>query len=146
MKREFVIILIVCAIAVGLGLRTLSAQEADKTVAQGVYTEAQAARGAQVMQNYGCRNCHGAQLEGGPEEEPPLWGEQFVTAWAGRKLDELAEKITTMPANADPGYQVKPEAAPDVVAYLLQANGYPAGAAELPADPKVLKRITIVAP
>jgi S-disulfanyl-L-cysteine oxidoreductase SoxD len=99
-----------------------------------------------VVENYGCRNCHGAQLEGGPEEEPPLWGEQFVSAWSGRKLDELAEKITTMPANADPGYQVKPAAAPDVVAYLLQANGYPAGAAELPADPKVLKRITIVAP
>ena len=145
MKKAFIIgILSACGLVATMS--ALPLQEAEQTIAQGVYTAAQADRGAQVVQNYGCRNCHGATLEGGAEEEPPLWGEEFTTSWGGRKLDELAEKITTMPANADPAYQVKMAGAVDVVAYLLRANGYPEGKAELPADPKALKRITFVAP
>ena len=100
----------------------------------------------QIVQDYGCRNCHGGQLEGGADEQPPLVSEEFVASWSGRKLDELAEKITTMPADRDAPYQVKPAAAPDVIAYLLRSNGYPEGKTELPADASVLKRITIVAP
>ncbi len=70
-----------------------------------------------------------------------------MTVWTGRKLDELAEKITTMPADQGEAYHVKPGAAPDVVAYLLRANGHPsAGTSELSADPKALKLIEIVAP
>jgi hypothetical protein len=134
-----------CAIAASFGYSGLPAQEARKTV-DGVYTAAQAERGMQVVENFGCRNCHGTYLEGGPEEEPALVGEQFVPVWAGRKLDELAEKITMMPANQEPQYQVKHAAAVDVVAYLLRENGYPAGKADLPADPRSLKLIEIVAP
>jgi len=117
-----------------------------RTVKDGVYTSAQADRGAQTIEDYGCRNCHGGQLEGGLDEQPQLVGEEFVNLWSGRKLDELAEKITTMPADQDEAYHVKAAAASDVVAYLLRTNGYPAGTAELPADPKVLKLIQIVAP
>ena len=117
-----------------------------RTVASGVYTSAQADRGAQTIEDYGCRNCHGPQLEGGLDEQPQLIGDEFVNAWNGRKLDELAEKITTMPADADDPYHVKPAAAVDVVAYLLRSNGFPAGAAELPADPKALKLIQMVTP
>jgi len=124
----------------------LTAQQADKTVAQGVYTAAQADRGVQLVVNYGCQNCHGTQLEGGAEEQPQLVGEEFVGAWSGRKLDELAAKIQTMPADRDDPYHVKPEQAPDIIASLLRANGYPEGSSELPADPNALKHITIVAP
>src|SRR4029079_1306875 len=106
----------------------------------------QADRGAQTIEDYGCRNCHGGQLEGGLDEQPQLVGEAFVKGWSGRKLDDLAEKITTMPADQDEAYHVKAAAASDVVAYLLRTNGYPAGSADLPADPKVLKLIQIVAP
>ncbi len=147
MKREFIIgVLGAFGLVVTLGYGALPSQDVDRTTADGVYTAAQADRGAQVVENYGCRNCHGATLEGGAEEEPPLWGEEFVGNWAGRKVDELAEKITTMPANAEPAYQVKPAAAPDVVAFLLRANGYPEGKTELPADKNALKRIKIVEP
>jgi len=148
MKKQFIIVILV---VLGLAAATFihgatPVQQADRTVAEGVYTTEQADRGAQVVENYGCRGCHGPTLEGGAEEEPPLWGEEFINVWAGRKVDELAEKITTMPANAEPAYQVKPAAASDVVAFLLRANGYPAGKTELPTDKAALKRITIVAP
>ena len=121
-------------------------QQADRTVADGVYTSAQADRGMQIVEDYGCRNCHGGEFEGGAEEQPPLVGEEFIAVWAGRKLDELTDKITTMPADADGPYQVKRAAAPDVVAYLLRINGYPSGKTDLPSDAATLKRITIVAP
>ena len=145
MKKEAIIgILIGCGIIASLTVTAVPRQ--DRTVADGVYTMAQAERGYKIIQDYGCRNCHGAEFEGGPEEQPPLIGEQFVTSWSGKKLDELAQKITTMPADRDAAYQVKPAAAPDVIAFLLYSNGYPGGQTELPADKEVLKRITIVAP
>ena len=140
------IILGCCGFVLTARLGALPRQEAAKTVASGVYTSAQADRGAQIVEDYGCRNCHGGELEGGADEQPQLVGEEFVGAWTGRKLDELAQKITTMPADADAPYQVKPAAAPDVIAFLLRANGYPDGKTELPADANTLKRIEIVAP
>ena len=136
----------VCGLAVSLSYGALPRQVAGRTVAEGVYTEEQAARGMQVMEDYGCRNCHGAQLEGGADEQPQLVGEEFVTSWSGKKLDELAEKITTMPQDQGDDGHVKPAAAPDVIAYLLRSNGYPEGTSELPADPKALRLIGIVAP
>jgi hypothetical protein len=136
----------ICALAASLTYSASPAQQAERTVADGVYTVAQAERGVQLVVNYGCQNCHGNQLEGGPEEQPPLVGEQFVSAWSGRKLDELATKLATMPADRDEPYHVKPAQAPDIIASLLRANGYPEGNAELPADINVLKHITIVAP
>ena len=139
-------LLAVCWLAATLSYGALSRQEADRTASDGVYTSAQADRGMQIIENFGCRNCHGSELEGGTEEQPPLVGEEFLNSWTGRKLDELAEKITTMPADQDEPYHVKPAAAPDVIAYLLRSNGYPEGKSELAADPKALKRIAIVAP
>ena len=118
----------------------------DRKTSDGVYTNEQADRGQQLVTGYGCQNCHGASLEGGLAEEPPLQGEQFFTSWTGRKVDELAEKLTTMPADRGPGDQVKPQEAADIVSYLLRYNGFPAGAEELPADLPSLKRIEIVGP
>src|SRR5580692_257269 len=73
----------VCGLAVSLSYGALPRQAAGRTVADGVYTEEQAGRGMQVMEDYGCRNCHGAQLEGGADEQPQLVGEEFVTSWSG---------------------------------------------------------------
>ena len=139
-------ILIIFAITATVAYDALPREQGERTIAEGVYTAAQADRGVQIVLNYGCQNCHGSQLEGGAEEQPPLVGEQFVTSWTGRKLDELATKITTMPADREEAYHVKAAAAPDVIACLLRANGYPEGKSELPADANVLKHIAIVAP
>ena len=145
MKSKIIIgLLAILGIAASIGYAGRPAQ-ARKTV-DGVYTVAQADRGARIVEDWGCRRCHGPQLEGGLDEEPQLVGEEFVTAWSGRKLEELAEKITTMPADQVPQYQIKPAAAPDVIAYLLRVNGYAPGNADLPADPSVLRAIEIVHP
>ena len=110
--------------------------QAARTVQDGVFTDAQAARG-QALYTAQCASCHGDKLEGA--QGPPLVGDGFVTAWQTQPLSELASKIrNTMPADA-PGGLTPPQSA-DLVAHILKAGGFPAGQAEL-AD-AALSRIT----
>jgi mono/diheme cytochrome c family protein len=79
-----------------------------------------------------CGSCHAANLKG--DLAPALVGEEFIGHWYDAKLSELVTKInTTMPADA-PGSLKAPEYA-DVVAYLLQVNGFPAGTETLTLEP-----------
>ena len=107
----------------------------------GVYTDAQAARGgAHYDQN--CARCHGAQLLG-TYDTPSLRG-RLVARWSGTTLDGLSGYINSaMPIHA-PG-ALKPQANADMLAYILKANGYPAGARELPTAPDALKAIRFTA-
>jgi hypothetical protein len=50
--------------------------------------------------------------------------------------------VRTLMPDDDPG-GLERRAYADVMAYLLRMNGYPAGAAELPADDAALRRIRI---
>jgi mono/diheme cytochrome c family protein len=112
-------------------LTPLAAQAQTKqSVWDGVYTDGQADRGrAQYAQR--CAMCHGPVLEGNGEA-PPLTGE-FIPDWAGMSLADLHDKIRiTMPLNA-PG-TLTPAAASDVLAYILKADGFPAGSRELGSD------------
>ncbi len=120
----------------------LNAQE--KSVNDGVYSDAQAKRGATL---YGeqCATCHGEKMEGVADLFPALTGEPFVKTWSGKSVAELFDKIqTTMPA-LDPG-SLKPEQTADIVAFILSHSKYPAGAAELASTADALKPIQIVAP
>ena len=104
----------------------LQAQQ-PRTSKDGVYTAAQAKRGEAVYKEK-CVACHGARLEG--DLGPPLTGDAFLGIWGGLSLSELFDKIhNTMPADM-PGTLTRPQAV-DVVAYILQANQSPAGAAVL---------------
>ena len=98
-------------------LSAASATEAQTTqsIWDGVYTDAQADRGAGQYGQH-CAVCHGKALEGNGEA-PPLVG-QFIPDWAGTTLDMLYEKVqATMPLNA-PG-TLRPTVAADILAYLL---------------------------
>ena len=133
-----------CAVAfAATGLHvTLGAQA--KSVADGVYTEAQAKRGATLYAEQ-CASCHGETLTGVADLFPPLTGDPFVATWQGKSVGDLYEKIsTTMPA-LDPG-SLKPEQDADVVAYILSASKYPAGTTDLAAGVEPLKEIKIDAP
>ena len=102
---------------------TLRAQA--KSVADGVYTDEQAMRGATVYAEQ-CASCHGEKMEGVADLFPALTGDPFVKTWTGKSVGELYEKIaTTMPA-LDPG-SMKPEQVADVVAHILSSSKYPAG-------------------
>lgn len=126
-----------CAIAFGAAL---TAQE-SKTVWDGVYTDAQSKRGEGVYAE-SCANCHGATLEG-MDMSPALSGSTFNSNWNDLTLGDLADRIRiSMPADR-PGSMSKTDVA-DVIAFMLKANRFPAGAAELPPEVLTLKQIRIV--
>jgi cytochrome c553 len=94
----------------------------------GVYTSAQAEQGKVPFTGL-CRRCHSDNLEGS-ERGPALKGEPFMVNWDQQDLDRLRAKIRdTMPPD-DPG-KLTDDDYVGIVAYILQANGYPAGSTNL---------------
>ena len=114
------------------------AQEPTTTVADGVYTEAQASRGAAAYEA-ACAGCHRADLSG--NSGPALKEERFARVYAGKDLRTLYSKITdTMPRNT-PG-SLTADVYLDIVAHLLKENGFKPGARELTAE--ALEAIRVV--
>jgi cytochrome c5 len=103
------------------------AQNPEPRIWQGVYTAAQAERGKTSF-NSSCLRCHGDKLQG--NTAPALSGERFFTTWGSEPIASLFAKIRdTMPPNF--GTSIDDQTKLDIVAYILQTNGYPSGAAEL---------------
>jgi mono/diheme cytochrome c family protein len=120
-------IVALCAIAGALSLTGYAQQ--PRTIAQGVYSAAQAGRG-QALYTANCTLCHGPELKGAVG--PMLTGDGFTTAWAGRPLSDLVDKIEkTMPPQA-PGTTTRAQAF-DIAAYILEYGKFAAGPAELSA-------------
>jgi len=105
-------------------------EEREKTVLDGVYSNAQAERGHDFYRSY-CGACHGDSLEG--VSAPPLTGSRFIERWREGVLDPLYEFIRQRmpfgrPANAKP---IPDNEYLDIVTYILKVNGYRAGEGEL---------------
>ena len=131
----------VIAVAVVVSIVVVSLATAA-SVWDGVYTEAQATRG-EALYYQRCGACHGPSLEGG-DMTPPLVGGTFTSTWNDLPLSDLFERIRiTMPLN-QPSTLSRQQTA-DVVAFLLKANKWPAGQAELPREIEPLKEIQIQA-
>ena len=113
------------------------------SVLDGAYTEEQAAR-AQEPYSESCATCHGNELNGG-EGVPPLTGGLFMLHWADKSVAELFEYVHTQMPLGQPG-SLSDEAYIDLVALILQANGFPTGDAELPTDTATLEQIMIEQP
>jgi mono/diheme cytochrome c family protein len=104
---------------------------ARKTTWDGVFTEAQAERGKQNFLGGRCGGCHKLDLTG--DRGPALKGEDFLAHWENGSIVTLFDKIReTMPPNG--ANEVTDDAKADIVAYLLQQNGYPPGKSELRAE------------
>ena len=117
-------------------------QEASSSVLDGVFTSAQALRGGGLY-NENCASCHGQDFMG-DEMAPSIAGSEFIGFWTEVPVGSLFERIkVSMPADG-PG-RLTDEEYVDVVAYLLDANSYPAGDQELPAEKVALDAIMIVA-
>jgi S-disulfanyl-L-cysteine oxidoreductase SoxD len=120
----------------GLGLLValvsgLEAQQAARSVNDGVFTDAQAGRGRDAYQT-SCEACHGDTLAG-VDVAPSLTGGAFQGNWNGQSLGELVARArTTMPQN-DPG-TLSAATITDIVAFILKSNGYASGSTELPRD------------
>ncbi|HEY4043316.1 MAG TPA: cytochrome c [Rhodopila sp.] len=127
-----------------LGLLSLSVAIGPARSAQAegsYYTKAQAAAGQTVFARQ-CAICHGDALQG--KVGPALAGKQFLSVSQYQELtaDYLFKVMSKqMPANA-PGSLGKTQYL-DVLAYILQVNGYPAGSKQLTADDRELNQIKI---
>ena len=125
--------LIVSAVAVP------AAQELPRSVNDGVYLAAQAARG-QVLYDDQCASCHGPIRAFVPEMAALLGDHTFRANWRGRSLAELFGLIReTMPQDA-PG-SLSPQQSAELVAYILSGNRKPAGDTRLADDPDELDGI-----
>jgi mono/diheme cytochrome c family protein len=120
----------------------IDTQTAPRTTRDRVYSSEQAARGAAQFATV-CASCHDpAKVPAGKKPAPPLVGAKFLDTWSNRTLGELLTNIqTTMPND---GSAVLTEAqTADLVAHILEANGFPDGPAPLKYD-AAAKSIVIV--
>ena len=125
-------------------LVALRAQDApgDRSVWDGVYTDAQAKRGGQVYA-VSCQNCHGEALQG-DGTATALTGPGFMADFNGATLGEILDRTRTTMPDDNPGTMSRQQIA-DVLTYMLYVNKFPAGAAELPTQPEVLSQIKFLA-
>jgi mono/diheme cytochrome c family protein len=114
--------------------------EITASVWDGVYTQAQAARG-QALYVQSCAACHGDQLSGG-EIAPALAGGEFMSNWNGQTVGQLFDRTRTSMPPAAPG-KVARDAKVDIVAYILSFNKFPAGDKELPGQTATMSTIRI---
>ena len=125
-----------------LGVASLRAQQPrQKTVRDGVFTSDQALRGKAGYDGV-CARCHGGPLTGSEGNGPALKGTAFLAHWDKDTLGGLYTKIRdTMPLNG--AGTLTDEVKLQILAYLLQQNGFPAGASELPGTVNALEEIGI---
>jgi mono/diheme cytochrome c family protein len=106
-----------------------TAQAPGKTVWDGAYTDAQAAR-AQGTFSANCARCHTLTEDGAR----PLVGTQF---WQFNTQKTVGDMLTFVSANMPNGQgagSLSASAYNDLVALILKANGFPAGTTEVAPD------------
>jgi len=123
---------LLCLVA-GPSLHTDASGEEVSSVFDGVFTVEQSARG-KVQYLKTCERCHKKDLAGDATEEvPPLVGEKFLSEWSKWTVGDLFERSSTKmpPKSKDRPHLTDAEYA-DIVAYILEQNGFPSGESELP--------------
>lgn len=107
--------------------RALTQTKPGRSVLDGVYTTAQAARG-EAAYTKTCAECHDLSFDGTPVE-----GSGFIDNWREFPLNVLYTFISTTMPQDYPG-ELSADGYRDVLAYLLKRNGYPAGKSDLTLD------------
>jgi PQQ-dependent dehydrogenase (methanol/ethanol family) len=117
--------------------RPVRAEVPTRSVAEGVFTAAQAARGEQVYTQQ-CTGCHAVGNYA---------GQALLTKWGSGRLSDIYRDIATSMPPANPGGLAAGDYAA-IVAYFLRETGYPMNTAdeELPGDSFQLNRYVIDVP
>ncbi len=118
-------------------------QAAATTAATGTpvtFTADQAARG-KTAYDANCVSCHGPDLISA-NYGPPLAGPYFEGKWIGQSAGALYKHTHDRMPPSRAG-QLEDQTYADLVAYILQVNGLPAGDTELPPDQAQLDQMTI---
>lgn len=105
-----------------------------RSVWDGVFSAEQAARGGTLFAA-SCASCHGNSLQGG--EGKALQGDVFWTDWRESTVDALLTYVSkNMPFSEDGSLAgtLPASSYADIVAFMLSANGLPAGGQELTAS------------
>ena len=112
-----------------------SAQEAQvappSSTREGVYTEEQAERGKEIMRDI-CAECH---------MDDEFMG-TFIKSWAGASVGDLFEEVSTKMPEDRPG-SMRPREYAQVLAYIFQLNGLPAGEVPMSSSIEELREIII---
>ncbi len=111
------------------------------SVWDGVYTAAQAAEGALIYATQ-CAACHGGALQG-LEMAPPLSGPSFAQNWNRQSLLAITDRIRAMPPESP--VVMPADAAADVLSFMLQFAGFPAGDTSLAPERATLGEIEYAA-
>src|SRR5262245_63377287 len=104
-----------------------TAQATRQSVWEGLYSDDQAVRGRDAYTR-ACARCHMDDL-GGHEYAGALAGYPFQMKWEDASVAEVFGRIRTMPLGE--AGSLSTEEYLDILAYVLQANGYPSGQDEL---------------
>jgi S-disulfanyl-L-cysteine oxidoreductase SoxD len=107
----------------------------SRSVWDGVFSAEQAERGWREFQEH-CSHCHGSELQGTAEAKA-LKGDRFWADWKESTVDYLFERISkSMPHSEDGSLAgtLSKQAYVDLVAHILNVNGFPAGQKELTQD------------
>lgn len=133
MQRTQAALTLAASLLAGLGATAASGDARDK-----IYSAAQAKAGLALYDRQ-CATCHDGGTMG-----PELWGGPFVDQWRKREVGALFKRIQeTMPEN-NPG-SLSSEQTLQLVAFVLQQNGYPEGPAAIPSA-DALKGVTFGSP
>jgi quinoprotein glucose dehydrogenase len=128
--------ILTAAVVFVAALSTVRTQE--KTVWDGVYSAAQAERGAKRFAD-NCAACHGEDMAGGPGI-PGVVGIEFMFKYSNKPVSELFDYVKQNMPPGQAGSLTDPQYL-DIVAVILKGNEFPAGSADL--DQAALKEIKI---
>lgn len=132
MSRRVAGALLGAALTLGVGAgeaRGQAGEEAPPTTQDGVYTAEQAERGRETYMRV-CSQCHALDWYTG----------DIVRAWNGAPIYGLFEVISTTMPQDNPGSLQRRQYV-DMIAYILELNGMPAGEAELSTGTSRLRQI-----
>ena len=101
---------------------------AQRTVWDGVYTDAQATR-AQATFDTTCSRCHTLDASGAR----PVSGDKFWQGYSQKTVGDLLAYVSTSMPNGNGG-SLSASTYNDLVALVLRANGFPAGNVEVTPD------------
>jgi mono/diheme cytochrome c family protein len=108
--------------------------QGQRSIRDGVYSDAQAARGSRIFETR-CSICHPREQFIGP----------FLQIWDGRSIHSLFEVIRQTMPEENPGSLGRQQYV-DVLTYFLKMNRAPAGSEELGDTDSVLKAVLIEGP
>jgi mono/diheme cytochrome c family protein len=117
-------------------LRAQAAGASGRTVWEGVYTDAQAAR-ATVVFNQSCANCHSLS----PQGNRSLTGDKFWEGFTQKTVGDLLSYVKTNMPNGNGG-SLSATTYNDLVALILKSNNFPSGQTEL--APETVTTVQII--